>query len=216
MSPLHYNGDDDNRLGMIMNEEQEKFLRREFWMLSWRGSMPRPNKLYDSKANDSDRSLFREYLIDLCEKELLPMYKDNQVFEWVHYENIEKLKHYANSRIFKYVLDKPYTIGLAQKLLNLQLKYLWCAGMSNKSPHCPIDSIILSAAGWAKTKWPKIDSIACYKDAINAIAETAKAEDYKDIVEWEINTFTAAVNRARITRLMRSSISGWPATIIFG
>ncbi len=172
--------------------EKEKFLRSEFWMFSWRGSLPRPHKLYGASENDKkkfkgDKIKFRKCLIKFCDNKLLPMYESQDVSESIHCLNIKELKEHANSCCYKHVLEKPYyNIGVAQKLLNLQLKYLWCAGMSQKPPHCPIDGTILEYVGWDGDSWTTWESIFVYKWAINTITEKAHSEGWKHIADWEL------------------------------
>lgn len=63
-----------------------------------------------------------------------------------------------------------FRIGLAQKALNLYLKYLWCADLAARPPHCPVDAIILAAAGIKDaTPWTKLDSIDEYARLIERL-----------------------------------------------
>ena len=41
-----------------------------------------------------------------------------------------------------------YKYGIAQKFINLSLKYHWCLDLIQEPPHCPIDSTIIN-----KTKY---------------------------------------------------------------
>ena len=180
--------------------EKEKFLRREFQMLSWKGSVGM-NPTYKKKGvSENKRKKFKKWLCDYCDKELLPMYESQKVSESVHYQNIEKLKNYAKSStkkkikvdgisIYKILLDDEYKIGTAQKFLNLQLKYLWCAGMSKKPPHCPIDRTILEYVGWNGAPWTQWNSIFIYKWAIELITEKSHSEGWDNIADWELCVF---------------------------
>ncbi len=171
--------------------QKEKFLRREFWTQSWKGSVQH-NCVYGADINEGDirRNKFKKWLCDYCDKELLPMYESQEVSGSVHCQNIKELKKKAESYTKdKILLNGEYKIGTAQKLLNLQLKYLWCAGMSKEPPHCPIDSRILNHVGWDGDSWTTWESIFVYKWAINTITEKAHSEGWKHIADWELRTF---------------------------
>ena len=173
-----------------MTNKQKKFLCSEFWILSWKASMPRSHKLYKSTAKSSEKSKFQKDLIKYCEDELLPQYTNGKVIEdEQHCNNIKKLKEYANNKSpYKHIIRKSsYNIGIAQKLLNLQLKYLWCACMVERPPHCPVDRIILERTKLkGKCNWTEIDSIPRYEKVIKAITEQATKDGYKSIAEWEL------------------------------
>ena len=176
--------------------EKEKFLRREFQMLSWNGSVQN-NPTYVKKEVSENRGVyenkrkkFKEWLCDYCDKELLPMYESQEVSESVHYQNIKKLKNKAKSYPYNEILlNGKYKIGTAQKFLNLQLKYLWCAGMSKKPPHCPIDSTILGHVRWTGKSWTNWTSILEYKAAIGDITVTTNSEGWDNIADWELCVF---------------------------
>ena len=171
-----------------MTNKQKNFLCGEFWILSWKASMPRPRKLYDPEATESKRKKFRKYVIEYCEEKLLPHYKTDEVSAADHCDNIEKLQIYANKFLYKKVLYKShFNIGVAQKLLNLQLKYLWCMGEIKTPPHCPVDRIILDMTELkGQYNWTEIDSIPRYKEIIRVITKQASDDGFKNIAEWEL------------------------------
>ncbi len=173
-----------------MTNKQKKFLCSEFWILSWKASMPRPRKLYKSTAKDSEKNKFKKDLIRHCKENILPQYTNGKIVKGEqHCNNIKKLKEYANNKSpYKHIIRKSsYNIGIAQKLLNLQLKYLWCACMVERPPHCPVDRIILERTKLkGKCNWTEIDSIPRYEKVIKAITEQATKDGYKSIAEWEL------------------------------
>ncbi len=58
---------------------------------------------------------------------------------------------------FKDILfGNGFRVGIAQKALNLYLKYLWCLGKITEPPHCPFDSIIISEIK-CNIKWTEMD-----------------------------------------------------------
>ena len=59
------------------------------------------------------------------------------------------------------ILRQPgYKIGVAQRLLNLQLKYLWCIGIAGEPPNCPVDRVMINKT-YLKNQvaWTKIEDI---------------------------------------------------------
>ena len=99
-----------------MINKQKKFLRSEFWIMSWNASMPRHRKLYKSKAKDSEKIKFKKGLIKYCEEKLLPQYETEYISAGDHRNNIVKLQKYANDACpCSHVLWKSrYNIGVAQ------------------------------------------------------------------------------------------------------
>ncbi|MFY3919845.1 hypothetical protein ACOTI7_20975 [Achromobacter xylosoxidans] len=75
--------------------------------------------------------------------------------------------------------------GVAQKLVNIHLKYLWAAGVIPEPPHCPIDGIIRDLAG-LKYDWTVSDSVAEYEAAI---AELRVRAQPRTLAIWELQEF---------------------------
>jgi len=120
---------------------QKKFLINEFWILSWNASVQRALR-YHKLTTEFERQEFRKAVIGFCDEIIIPCYR-LPVDEPIHLENIVKVRDHAMQCAGDSTLENPYNIGIAQKLLNLQLKYMWCAGYIEKPPHCPVDRIIL-------------------------------------------------------------------------
>ena len=181
-----------------MNEQKEKvtepnfptiryrneFLKNEFWLLSWNGASQRAN-IFPKDLSEKDRKLFR----DSVKKSVFKLFDvfrliDN-LFESELIDNISKLveKHNTNKTNFN--------IGHSQKLINLMLKYYWCAGwLRFEPPHCPVDRIILSKAKIkvdSKTpSWTKIDNIYEYENYISILKNVAYP---LTLARWELKTF---------------------------
>lgn len=82
-----------------------------------------------------------------------------------------------------------FSFGVAQKLVNLYMKYQWCRG--GKEPrHCPLDRNILNDIDWKGPSWtnPKFDE-KCYEKAIGKAQEKAKTEELP-LPEWELKKFS--------------------------
>lgn len=78
-------------------------------------------------------------------------------------------------------------MGVAQKLVNVHLKYLWTAGFCPEPPHCPIDGIIRDIAGIDYT-WTQSDSIEEYKVAIAKLKTLAEEKGFT-LAQWELKVF---------------------------
>jgi hypothetical protein len=78
-----------------------------------------------------------------------------------------------------------FRIGIAQKLINLYLKYLWSAGLVSEPPHCPLDGIVRDIAD-IEYDWTFSDSIENYRCAIDALRRVAKP---KTLAVWELEEF---------------------------
>lgn len=103
--------------------------------------------------------------------------------------------------------------GRAQKLLNMYLKYMWCAGEISTPPHCPFDNQIINNGGlqgnddpiwdelgglemfektpenanaWA---WTKSDSIEHYLVWLAAAEKARRDGEYDSLSEWELVVF---------------------------
>ncbi len=128
-------------------------------------------------------------MIEHCEQKIIPQYTE-KLSEEHHLANIKDLVKHIDKKKYGNLFDTEhkYRIGHAQKLLNLQLKYLWCAGMAVEPPHCPVDRIILNIVKWKGTSWTKMNKIEKYKKSIEAIREIAK-EKNQSIAAWELEVY---------------------------
>lgn len=82
--------------------------------------------------------------------------------------------------------DDQITIGVAQKLVNLYLKYLWCLGVIDEPPHCPVDRAVLSWVKWKGPSWTKKEFGAPeYRDAIALCRDNAEPS----LSRWELKKF---------------------------
>jgi len=169
----------------ILAQPTAAFLVGEMWILSWNASVQRASK-YGRGISDRDRMRFRADVIDYCQSAILGAYLSPVTVD-DHLSNIQALRDHVRNHAIGRRLERPYSIGNAQKLLNLQLKYLWCAGLISKPPHCPVDRIVLGHTHLRnKLAWTRIDSIGEYLRAIAAIREVARG---MDLADWELANF---------------------------
>ncbi|WP_147818866.1 hypothetical protein [Salidesulfovibrio onnuriiensis] len=169
------------------------FLRDVFFSNAWSAAVAnRVRKTYVKGAKDNERYFvyytFQDFLYDLEKK-----YVAGKVDEKEHLANIESLVERSMEDDLKSCLFKgKMTFGVAQKLLNMYLKYLWCAGIiKHEPPHCPIDSIVLrnldidtaQKSQGALPKWPDADE-KTYNKYINKLNDKTNNPSQWELREW--------------------------------
>jgi len=168
-----------------MNAEQEHFLKEEFLTLSINGALGRSNTYLES-ASEKDRINFRTDLrLEL--REISAKYTTT-VAEQTHVSNIQGLANGLTSKYRSLLVGGRFRIGIAQKALNLYLKYLWCLGLIPLPPHCPFDKrIIDQLPECADLNWTLINTIDDYMKLVKAATKRAAP---KSLSEWELRAWT--------------------------
>ena len=162
--------------------QQQQFLRNEALGSSIRAASPRPRTLYRAGATEADKKSFR------CDMRSKLVEFGNKYRECVtsddHLKNIDKLLGFLCE---KEMLEKEnITFGVAQKMLNLYLKYEWCHGMIPEPPHCPIDSKVLKKVeNDSKIKWTEM----LREEYISAMFKIKKHAEPESVGEWELRVF---------------------------
>ena len=170
-----------------MNAKQD-YLVKELWILAWNASVQRANVYRKSiEPSSEDPRLFRESLISHLSSQVIPRYSTDEVKEEQHYEHIHDLVAYAN-RVGEKVLGQlGYKYGVAQKLLNLVLKYHWCLGAITEPPHCPVDRIVIDKTRFRGANWTKIVQRSEYQAIIEDIKRLAGTQS---VAMWELSIFS--------------------------
>ena len=167
-------------------QSQKDFLKAEFWMSSWSASVQRSRLYSDRAGSDPARKIFQARVQSFVDEKLLPKYA-NGCKEADHYLNIRALEK-LGSQYGIDILYNGYPFGVAQKLLNVYLKYQWCSGWISEPPHCPIDRTIL-----AKLKlenrfiWTTMKE-SDYRAAIDELKGVALQGGLSP-ARWELNEF---------------------------
>jgi hypothetical protein len=174
-----------------MNPKQD-YLVRELWILAWSASVQRA-RLYrpGRDLNSRETQHFQDKLFGFLSREVIPKYRD-RVEEEQHYEQIDDLIACANNAGKQVLGDRGYKYGIAQKLLNLFLKYHWCLGTVAEPPHCPVDRIVIENTTYkGKVNWTDLVGRSQYQMIIEDIRRQAKPQS---IATWELSIF----NRRRV------------------
>ena len=175
---------------MLALDIHQKFIYREVTILAWGASVQRA-KLYNAAVALKDRNgdAFRTAVLTFIETSLLSKYK-TKCSETDHVQNIQSLVTFGTTAGGNLLGPDGYKFGIAQKLLNLLLKYLWCLGHIAEPPHCPVDRIVLSKTTLRdKLNWTEIKTAAKYNEAISAIRVVARTVNLS-LPEWELQFYS--------------------------
>lgn len=158
--------------GDFMENEKIVFLKNQFWNATIGAAFQRA-KLYVDNSSEKQKKAFRQDLKVEVES-IAELYKKRTISDSEHIINIEKLVKFSSK--YKSILnDDKLKFGVAQKVLNLYLKYLWCHNYIKEPPHFPLDRTI-QVKFKLKTivSWTKIDNSQDYLKIISKIKEKAK------------------------------------------
>ena len=167
-----------------MNEQQLQFILAEVWYLTMLASFQRV-RIYADPSNPSNH-LVRGYLRDELSA-LTPHYTAGPVSDARHIANVQHLADTLSSRCESLLFEKRFRIGVAQKALNLYLKYLWCIGQVPEPPHCPFDrTVIQELEGCQGISWSQFDDLDTYEQLVAAARRKASP---LSLSEWELRFF---------------------------
>ena len=177
-----------------------EFLNDEFWILTFGGGFQRANVYKDQHVSTEVRKEFRRALREVIETLINEQYHD-KVSEEKHLQNIQSIVDFTRDKIFGEA-PIPLNFGVAQKLLNLYLKYLWCSGKITAVPvHFPVDRLIqdklnkeakeTGLEGRKLKAWTQFEDEKDYKCVIE-FAEKVREKKYPDrsLAEMELEIFT--------------------------
>ncbi len=167
-----------------MDAQQEDFLRDEFFNCTIRGAFQRAY-VYKAEANENGKENFRQSLRSSLEQ--LEAHYREPVSDEDHFRNVETLSGELSANHAEVLVEGRFRIGIAQKVLNLYLKYLWCIGKVSTPPHCPFDAYIIGELPGVSDKWTRMDSLERYREWVSAAKEKAGATS---LARWEIETFS--------------------------
>ncbi len=170
---------------------KKNYLINELWILAWNASVQHAS-IYKTgawKNNSKEISGFRKKIISYISQNLIPQYKTT-VSESDHCKNIASLINFANDADTVGILGNDgYKYGVAQKLLNLSLKYYWCLDEITEPPHCPVDRIVIDKTKLrGKVNWTTITREADYLQVIREIDNLAQ-QAKQSIAIWELSEY---------------------------
>ena len=177
---------------ILLQNEKNRFLADEFFMLSWEAAVQH-NKVWNSLKTKNEQRIFRQKIKNRLEKMMLN-YADKIIDSITHIKNIQLIQDFSKAE------GEKLDIGKCQKLLNMMCKYYWCAGWICEPPHLPIDNINLK--NLPKENYKELcDELNCkdkinwtedlnnddnYGKVINAFSNFAKSHGYESVAVWEL------------------------------
>jgi len=173
-----------------------EFIENELIAATIAGAFQRA-KIYKESCSDQDRVKLRDS-VSIALKEYKKQYY-NKVDEELHKTNIIEFADSLTVKHANNLENDKFRIGIAQKSLNLYLKYLWCLDKIETPPHCPFDSIIINQLGLneeqkKKHQWTKLDCIDGYQFLVDAGKKKIEKSGYETLAEWELHTWSAFID----------------------
>lgn len=172
---------------MTDTKDKIRFIKYELGLLSLKAALSTRNNKYPIyvqgitvNQKTAAKKAIRSILNDVESN-----YFAGDITEEKHIEYIVKVADDLSLAKGECLHKGRFRIGVAQKLVNVHLKYLWAAGLIPEPPHCPIDGIIRDKAE-ISYDWTRSDSILEYKEAINNIK---KQTGNISISNWELAKF---------------------------
>jgi hypothetical protein len=170
-----------DRPKLTLSNEKWRFLEGEFLTNSIDGALQHAG-IYSATAPDKRRNELREHLRDSLRRVAREYEKSSTpVSDQDHYRNIQSLADEFSSN-FGGIMKDRFRVGVAQKALNLYLKYLWCWGRIPIPPHCPFDSTVLRELD-LESSWTRSFKIESYKSWVE---HARAAAGTKTLAEWEL------------------------------
>ena len=177
---------------MTLKQEKQAFLEHEFQTFSINAALQHSSTYTTEK--EKDRKKVRDAL-RLALRELAARYKLGGVSPRKHVENIEELATSVKQNCASFLKEAHLRFGVAQKALNLYLKYLWCAGLIPTPPHCPFDATVIKRKrllDFPADNWTEVDDKTTYEKWARKAEEKRTLAKDESISRWELREWNAA------------------------
>lgn len=176
-------------IGEHVERAMDQFVRREIAYLTILASFQHA-KIYADHASLGERPDVRNSLCNELEL-LADDYLRGPVSDENHVRHIVAFADKMTELHGRVLHESRFRIGIAQKAVNLYLKYCWCFGrMPNPPPHCPFDrTVIQGLPDCEDINFTQFDDVRTYRKL--AAAAKAKAGS-QSVAEWELALFNDA------------------------
>lgn len=169
-----------------MKQSKKEFVNIIFLSDSYNSAVRTRNqegKIFES-ANSEKRTKFQDDCYKLLHQYAQSFKTDPWTFE-DHYKKIEEFRNEVTDQGNGILKNNTFRYGIAQKMLNLYFKYLWCSGDLKTEPlHCPIDGIVKEILGNSTlVNWTSMVEMEEYKKYIDLIREKDKSRSPS---QWEL------------------------------
>jgi hypothetical protein len=175
---LHYG---DN---LEVMREKAKFLKSEAAAAAIAASLQR-SRTYTQGASDEERGRLREQMREALE--VIGGRYNAHVSEPEHMDNLAEFQRRVSAGCERFLEGRELRIGVAQKALNLYLKYLWCMGEIPPPPHCPFDHRLISLLGRVSSiNWTEMTERKLYEELVKEAKGKAGGKSLAvwELVEW--------------------------------
>lgn len=162
-------------------------------MNAWRDSTQHVGIYKVVVKNDEEfKRDFREDLKKHLLEDVVRRYQKEQIGYEEHFELIKNIYNHVHKN---YKEKVTFSFGCSQKLVNVFLKYYWCAGKlnGNEPAHMPLDSNILNILKIKDIKWTKMKKND-YDKCIKTAKEKAEVE-HLSLAEWELKRFNEIMKK---------------------
>ena len=143
-----------------LKDSEKKFILSEICFNSIQAGVARLSSVYNSESDAVARKAWRNKVTENLERQIQITPDDG-----THINRIEEFRNSIKDDILK---KGKVEFGVAQKILNLFLKYCWSIGWIDKPPHCPIDSNVLKWVGRDDLRWSTMTGDT-YREVIKEI-----------------------------------------------
>lgn len=172
---------------MPVYEDKLEFLRYEVSILSLKAALSTRAggaPIYSGDCHEYQRAPIKSALRRGL-RELETAYSYGNISSTDHCNYIASFADHISQTYGNYLHNRRFRYGIAQKLINLHLKYLWSVGLVEEPPHCPLDGIVRDLAN-LNYDWTTSDSQEEYVEAIRTLSELAKP---RSLSVWELQEF---------------------------
>lgn len=176
---------------MNVEELRQDFIVSAFFSNAWHDASQHV-KIYLVDENDYKfKEEFRNYLKKRT-YEIVEAYNKKQFSFDEHTQLIKDFFIEVNNI---YSGKITFSFGCSQKLINVLLKYYWCADLLNGNvpAHLPLDSFILHALKIKDVCWTKMD-YETYIKCITIARDVAESNN-QSLSEWELITFKEVTSK---------------------
>jgi len=177
-----------------LNSWQRAFLENEFLTLTTNGALQR-SSTYRSDLDAKEKSQAAKTMrsaLGTALREISSRYSQI-VTEEQHTRNIEEFRRRVQETCRSFLRDGRLRFGVAQKALNLYLKYAWCVGWIVRPPHCPFDRrLIQDILQFRNDDWTKVDDQQTYIKWVKRAEEMRIAANDESIADWELRIWNAS------------------------
>ena len=181
----------------MSTDNHKEFLVREFVYFSIQAGFATRNEeypVYDRSYEEFNlqkakilKKDIKEYLLAYFEE-----INKSSITEDEHKKRIRSLATKVTKKYGPMLNEGKFRLGVAQKIINLFLKYLWTADLIKEPHHCPFDNIVkLKIQKYSEdwlSDWTEMKTIKEYEEYVKAV-KTAAAKDNMSIAQWELNNW---------------------------